>query len=133
MTDYKVEFKERIKLKERVISTVRKVDNFLNKLIQLFLSFVPEWFKLMSWLVISGAILYVYSKYRLYGFDILFSFSLLFLLFYILFFIRKKLSFLNRYTKKYLLLDLFVSTFFIILPIALFIFLLYAILGLSLP
>ena len=133
MEKYNLELKEKITVRAKMISIIKKADDFVNKLIRAFLSFVPWWFKLMGWLIISGAIFYVYLKYKSYIFGLLFSVSLLFLVFFIILSIRKKFSFLNKYTQKYLLLDFFLSIFSIILTILIFIFLVYVISGFSLP
>jgi len=128
-----LEGKETIRVKDKVILAIRKVDEFLNKLIHAFLSVVPWWFKLMGWLIISGAIFYVYSKYKLPGFDILFSISFSLIFFYI---ILSGINFLNHiHIKRYPLIDFLIPIFSIILLILLIpllIFLLYIIFGLSL-
>lgn len=133
MVDYREELKDTIKLKDRMTSTIRKIDEFSNKLIELFLRFVPEWFKLMEWLVISGAILYVYLKYKSYVFNILFSISFSLLFFFIIFSVGKRLNFINKYTKKHLLFSSFIFIFSFILYALVLYFLLYIISGLSLP
>jgi len=133
MADYKKELEEKIKLRDKVIVKLKRFVDFYDKIIKLFLDFVPKWFKFVSWLIILSALLYVYLKYKLEIFGFLYFISLFFLLYFLIFSIRRKLSFLKKYIKSTPLIDFLDSIFFTILNISFFIFLVYISLGLSLP
>ena len=133
MADYKKELEEKIKLRDKVIVKLKRFVDFYDKIIKLFLDFVPKWFKFVSWLIILSALLYVYLKYKLEIFGFLYFISLFFLLYFLIFSIRRKLSFLKKYIKSTPLIDFIDSIFFTILNISFFIFLVYISLGLSLP
>jgi hypothetical protein len=130
MTEHKIEHTDIIKIRDNIKLTFEKVDVFLNKLIDLFLKIVPTWFRIMEWLVVSGAILYVYIKYNLLFFGILFAVSFFLLVFYITFPLKR---FLDRITRKHQVLNDLVSFAFIFIFLIIYSSLLYAILGFSLP
>lgn len=132
MTNYKIKISEKIKIKDKIIPTIKKVDEFLDKLVQYFLILAHKWFKLMNWLIVSAIILYAYKKYKLYGFNIIFYISFSLILFYLILSIKKKLGFLNKYCEKNPMIDLVISLFFIILSAIISVLLLYIISGLSL-
>jgi hypothetical protein len=137
MTDYKIELTEKISIKDRSIIIIKKIDDYFNKLIRKFLEFIPTWFKLMNWLIMSGAILYVYLRYKSSIFGILFIFSLFclcsFIILSIKILIKKHLPVINKYSQKYAIIDLFLSIVFIIFTFVVFFGLFYISFGLSLP
>jgi len=116
-----------------IIVKIKRFVDFYDKIIKLFLDFVPKWFKFVSWLIILGALLYVYLKYKSEIFGFLYFISLFFLLYFLIFSIRRKLSLLKKHIKNTPLIDFLDSIFFTILTISCFIFLVYISLGLSLP